>query len=382
MVNINRKIVSVIMPTYNVEKYVGKCLESLLNQTYNNLEIIIIDDYSTDKTVSLIKEITRNDNRVKLIELNKHIGVAPARNIGLDNVTGEYLYFLDSDDFIDSDYIKNMVDAIENNDVDMVSNYNIVIYDWKKNNEQFWWNRKLKDGILKLHSRNMYSIPNMLWCNLYKTAFIKNNNIRFIEKDLPYEDLYFNSIVFSYINKICITSKSRYYYRFRKKSLTGKNNKRESRYELIEVTELLYNYFKDHDLLDKSQLNFLELKGRLHKHKNKVKYYSKIRSLFLDINDGVVCNTSSWTTSSNIKFFNDVLNNKNYLLYKLFNNEYEVLLKIRLFHVFPIFEIKECSNKLKIYILSIPFIKTIKKAKKTYIKLFGFIPLLKIKNSQ
>lgn len=109
MNSVDDKVVSVIIPAYNVENYVKQCLDSILNQTYSNLEIIVVDDFSRDNTVSVVRETIKNDNRVKLIELDKHVGVSEARNIGLDNITGEYLYFLDADDFIDPNYLETYI---------------------------------------------------------------------------------------------------------------------------------------------------------------------------------------------------------------------------------------------------------------------------------
>ena len=99
------KIISVIIPVYNVENYIEKCLNSIVNQTYNNLEIIIIDDGSTDNSIAIAEKIAENDKRIRIIsQVNQ--GVSSARNLGLDNASGEYILFIDSDDWLDLETCK------------------------------------------------------------------------------------------------------------------------------------------------------------------------------------------------------------------------------------------------------------------------------------
>ena len=96
--------ISVLVPIYNQEKYLKRCIESIINQTYTNLEIILIDDGSKDKSYEIIEEYANKDKRIKGLKI-KNNGVADARNKAIDNVTGEYFSFIDSDDFVAEDYI-------------------------------------------------------------------------------------------------------------------------------------------------------------------------------------------------------------------------------------------------------------------------------------
>ena len=95
--------ISVIIPAYNVENYIEKCIESVINQTFRNIEIIVIDDGSTDGTTSIIRRYSKKDRRIVPI-YKKNSGVSDSRNIGIDKFTGDYVFFLDSDDWIDEDY--------------------------------------------------------------------------------------------------------------------------------------------------------------------------------------------------------------------------------------------------------------------------------------
>lgn len=120
------KLISIIMPAYNVEKYIARSLESILKQTYQNFEIIIVNDESSDRTGEIIDEFVRKDSRIKVVH-NTSRGVAAARNTGLDNCTGEYIGWVDSDDYISEKMFETMLEAMEANDAPMaVCSYQTV----------------------------------------------------------------------------------------------------------------------------------------------------------------------------------------------------------------------------------------------------------------
>ena len=116
--------ISIIVPVYNTEKYIKKCIDSILNQTYNNIELIIINDGSTDNSENIIKKIIKNKSNVKYKKI-KNSGVAHARNVGLDLVTGKYVGFIDSDDYISKDMYKELYETAIKEKSDIVtSGYN------------------------------------------------------------------------------------------------------------------------------------------------------------------------------------------------------------------------------------------------------------------
>ena len=120
------KKVSVIIPMHNSSKHIGECIDSVLNQTYSNIEVIVIDDYSSDNCVDIVESKIngKNENRVKIIKLDKNVGAAVARNIGVDMATGELVCFLDSDDYWALDKLEKQVRFIEqNNFVFIYSDY-------------------------------------------------------------------------------------------------------------------------------------------------------------------------------------------------------------------------------------------------------------------
>ena len=116
-IDYNKGKVSVIVPVYNVGKYLEECLNSIINQTYKNIEMVIVNDGSTDNSLDIIEKFKNKDNRIKLInQINK--GVSVARNIGLLNSTGNYIFFVDPDDYIEIDCINKLVEKITGNKVE------------------------------------------------------------------------------------------------------------------------------------------------------------------------------------------------------------------------------------------------------------------------
>lgn len=114
------KKVSIVVAVYNVEKYLRRCLDSLINQTYQNIEIIMVDDFSTDSSLSICSEYARKDDRIKVIGKKENTGPSDTRNIGIMNSNGNYIMFVDSDDYVCDNFVEEMVKAIEEKNVDVV----------------------------------------------------------------------------------------------------------------------------------------------------------------------------------------------------------------------------------------------------------------------
>ena len=122
-----KNLVSIITPVYNGEKYIEKCIESVLNQTYKNLEMIIVDDGSIDNSENIIKKYTKENSFIKYIKLKENRGISNARNVALKNATGRFVAFLDCDDIYYKDKIKKQVNfMIENNYFFTYTSYNLI----------------------------------------------------------------------------------------------------------------------------------------------------------------------------------------------------------------------------------------------------------------
>lgn len=170
------KKVSIVIPVYNVEKYIRECLDSIIHQTYTNLEVILVDDESKDLSGHICDEYALQDSRIKVVH-KKNGGAASARNAGLDLVTGEYINFIDSDDYIDNHYIELLVNNLEkhNADISICSFYDLytnTIIQHNVENKEFTNIQYIKNYLTDWTS-------GILWNKLFKKELF--DNVRFIE---------------------------------------------------------------------------------------------------------------------------------------------------------------------------------------------------------
>lgn len=170
------KKVSIVIPVYNVEKYIRECLDSIINQTYKNLEIILVDDESKDKSGIICDEYALKDSRIKVVH-KKNGGAASARNIALDLLTGDYIAFIDSDDYVASQYIEYLVQYLEQNNADIsICSYYDLYTD----------NMIQHDLVDKTFTKKQYLenflgdwTSGILWNKLFKKKLLEH--VRFIE---------------------------------------------------------------------------------------------------------------------------------------------------------------------------------------------------------
>lgn len=218
--------VSVIIPIYNVELYLERCLRSVLSQTYNNFELILVDDGSTDCSGSICDRYALIDKRIKVIHQNNS-GVCAARNKGLDNCSGDYVYFVDSDDVVEKDGLEVLMSYMSDT-VDMViGGYNVC------SKEGDFVSRQVKTCEVKLspsdaifamiEPKKMNVTLGMLWINLFRREIINNNNLRFDESLYLYEDNVFSIQYLCHCSKsVMYTSRPVYhYYNYRKDNTTN-----------------------------------------------------------------------------------------------------------------------------------------------------------------
>lgn len=206
-------LISIIVPVYNVENYLRKCLESIINQTYKNLEIILINDGSTDNSGKICDEYAGKDNRVKVIH-NENRGVSHSRNCGLDIAKGEYILFIDSDDTVKNNYVFEMVKEVREKDYDLIVSNIIDIFDTDssiriKNIEELTGD--LRKDFYKL--RMLLRGPVV---KLYKKSIINKYNIRFSENMKVAEDQVFNFEYYSILQKYKYINFAGYNYYHRK----------------------------------------------------------------------------------------------------------------------------------------------------------------------
>ena len=200
--------VSIIIPIYNAENTIEKCISSILKQTYKDYELLLIDDGSTDNSLKVIKKYSKYKN-IRILNQENH-GVAYTRNRGIKEATGDYIMFIDNDDFIDSDYIEKHITTIskENSDI-VISGYRRINVENKVLHEE-----KLRDTYW---SRFIIMAP---WAKVYRRNFLLKNNIEFLSYGIG-EDVYFNLIIYSFKPKITILNYIVYNWFFNTKSVSN-----------------------------------------------------------------------------------------------------------------------------------------------------------------
>lgn len=206
-------LVSVIVPIYKVEKYIYRCVDSIINQTYENLEIILVNDGSPDRCGEMAEEYSRQDPRIKVIH-KKNGGLSDARNYGMKMVTGEYTVFLDSDDWMEHQAIEYMVEKAKEYEADIVQSAFYYAYD----GQLFIDNRhyRQKDAPVLLPRQELMQelvknevVKNFAWGKLYKTEIIKE--IPF-QKGVLFEDVFWAHQVMNQVNHYLILHKPIFYY--------------------------------------------------------------------------------------------------------------------------------------------------------------------------
>lgn len=202
--------VSIIVPVYNVEKYLEECIKSIISQTHSNLEIILVNDGSTDNSGRILDEFSTIDDRIKVIH-KKNEGVSIARNTGIDCATGEYICFSDADDYLKEDYVEYLLNLIliKNSDISLTKEMFTTFH-----------KKQIDNDIIEEYSAEdttyeilTYNIPIGVYCKMFKRDFLNNNKIRFLPNIFIGEGFNFNTYAFQRANNVMIGHKKIYFYR-------------------------------------------------------------------------------------------------------------------------------------------------------------------------
>lgn len=223
--------ISIIVPIYNVEEYLEDCLDSIEDQSYTNLEILLVDDGSTDKSGAICEEYQKRDDRFKAIH-QANRGVSDARNRGLLEATGEYIGFVDPDDFIERDYFDILISQMEKTKAD------IVVCGYRTFERAEEENAIIEMGIYNAHELiaellQNDSMPCYLWNKLYKRAVFKGI---IFPVGRRYEDVWVMHLIFMNAERISVVNDMIYHYRLREGSITDVTRLNDSK-ELFESFE-------------------------------------------------------------------------------------------------------------------------------------------------
>ena len=208
--------ISIIIPIYKAEKYLNDCLDSIINQSLTNIQIICINDESPDNSLNILKEYSKKDKRI-IIKNIKHVSISETRNEGLKYVEGEYIGFVDDDDFIDLDQYEKMYEFAQKDDIDLLEFGTKVINENQKLKD--FKDRKIiyKDEkvIENINGNILKKLRNENWNKIYKTKIIKKNNITFVP-NLGGEDLNFNLKIYPFVKKLKRIYTQTYFWRSKK----------------------------------------------------------------------------------------------------------------------------------------------------------------------
>lgn len=235
--------VSVIVPVYNVEKYIEKCLESLVNQTLEDIEIIVVNDGSPDNSQKIIDKFVKKYPKKVKSYTKENGGLSDARNYGIEKATGEYIAFLDSDDYIREDAYEKMYHKAIEKKFDVVVCDLVYVYDnYEKNaNSNIQKDITNKEEIKKIYE-NIYPAA---WNKIYHKKLFNNKKIRF-KKGVWYEDVEFTYKLLPFIKTIGVVKENFVYYIQRENSISKTYDKRL--YDQINNWNALIDYYKENNL--------------------------------------------------------------------------------------------------------------------------------------
>lgn len=288
--------ISVIIPIFNTRKFLNKCLDSLLNQSLTDIEIICVDDGSTDNSLKILKSYANKDDRVKVLTRENN-GAGAARNLGLKYVNGKYILFVDSDDWFEEDGLKLLYDKAEQLNVDLLLFDSI---EHKINNqvtERKYFNKNEDDFsnlVFDYHYKNNKLVMNSFfvpWTKLYRTKFLLDKNIKFSEIPI-FEDMFFNVAVTTLASKIAYYPKILYHYnRLNSSSITSDIKYGAKALIITGVYKNIENFLRKNNFYEELEPNYILSKikeyinvlNRIHEDYKEI-LFNKIKEDFINLN--------------------------------------------------------------------------------------------------
>lgn len=244
--NMDKKI-SVIIPVYNVEKYLARCLNSIIKNTYKNIEIILVNDGSKDKSQEIIDKYKNKYGNIIKAKEQENKGPAEARNVGIEMASGEYIMFVDSDDFIKEDYIENYVQPLQEGEYELVAG---GYHKWQDGKATY--TIELQD---KPWSKFMIMGP---YTKLYKKSFLQENDIKFVKVNIG-EDIYFNMQVNAIAKKVKIINYVGYYWFTNSESISNTMHKDIKNLEIDKMLNGSYDAIVEKNAIVDENKDLIEL---------------------------------------------------------------------------------------------------------------------------
>lgn len=242
---------SIIVPIYNVEIYIEQCIESLINQSYENIEIILVDDGSLDNCPLICDKYASTDSRIRVFH-KENGGLSDARNFGLKKAKGEYIIFVDSDDYIDHDACKRFKEVIySNQNVDIIASNSKRLGDTEPKNEMYTYISKIVNGreFLKIQFKS-HTVYVTAWRNIYRRKFIIDNQL-FFKFGILHEDQQWTPRVFLQAESVITSDYIFYYHNIRAGSITQQKVKTKNALDIISTCnelKIIYEKLEDNEL--------------------------------------------------------------------------------------------------------------------------------------
>jgi len=254
----NSPLISVLIPVHNSERFLNKCLSSIINQTYTNIEIICNDDASTDKSLSMLKSFAKQDKRIKIIQNKTNFGENKTRKNLIDKINGEYFIFIDSDDYIEKNFIQKMYETIIIDRSDLVEcNVNMI----KIGNRKTDFTVK-KFGVFTANQYiNFYKA--VLWNKLFKTDIVRKNKINFpTDKSITCGfDKFFNFEYITLSNKVSVINNKLYNYVIHNSSTLSTMREDQILSDFYSLNSC-YDFLQNKDLFVKFNVPYFKLMNK------------------------------------------------------------------------------------------------------------------------
>ncbi len=298
--------VSIVIPVYNAEKHLKQCLDSILNQTYENIEIICVDDCSSDRSIPILQQFEENDNRIKVLYNEKNSGEGKTRMKGVSNSTGKYVFFSDSDDWLPKKSIEILVAKAEKTNSDIVFGGKKRVLDKfgliSSSSKNSFFNQNLNQSISEPELFDDYYISYFgvnklsvtMWAKLYRMDIIRKANINSYGFKFG-EDLLFNLQIHPFLSKVSFVEENTYFYRFggitntsnptflkdikeqyyiKEKHLQDYNYQKAEVFIKIEVVNCFYSHFKNLFVLDRKSVD--EVKNLIEEELKDHSFYNNL----------------------------------------------------------------------------------------------------------
>jgi len=318
-------IITVVVPIYNVSKYLNACIDSILNQNYRNLEVILVDDGSTDESAKICDEYEKKDARI-IVFHKKNGGLSSARNVGIDNATGEFITFIDSDDYVGPTFIETLYESIRNWDsqismcdflrVDENKELDEIVINNSPRQEDFF---SPEEAIKNVYSSDYHGIDFVAWAKLYRIELFTTTGIRYPEGKL-HEDTFTTYKLFYEAKKLSYVDYPLYYYRIREGSIMNAQFNLK-RLDMLEATREMCDFLRRKGHKELLKLAFIE-----HLHNTKKIISEMLQSPNVDKTDiKSVCKD----LKRDISYYKDCISLERYIYYSWIASNPGILLKFR-----------------------------------------------------